>query len=702
MLGLEALFSPRAVAVVGASNNPTKLGHAVLRNLLESGYPGPVYPVNPKAEEILGRKAYPSVREVPDRVDLAVIVIPAAGVLEVARQCGEKGVRFMVVISAGFREAGKEGSNREKELVRICRQFGTGLVGPNCLGVIDTHTPINATFAPRMPRRGNIAFFSQSGALGTAILDWSLTVDLGFSRFVSLGNKAGIDEVDLMQEARQDSRTEVVLCYLETIREGERFLTVARELARTKPVLVIKSGISEAGARAASSHTGSLAGSDVAYDTAFRQSGVHRVRTLEHLFDFALAFSTQPLPRGNRLAVVTNAGGPGILASDAAEAEGLTLARLGGETVKELRRELPPEASLYNPVDVLGDASPQRYARALERVAGDPNVDLVLALLAPQVGTRPEETAELVVGGRRGYSEKPLAAVFMGGVSIRPAVERLREANIPCYSSPERAVASLAALARYASQRRRLTRVTPPCPPWPEPSRNGVVQILERVRQERRVVLLAHEALAVLEAGGVPCAPSRLVTGPEEAVEAARELGFPVVLKVASPDIVHKTDVGGVKVNLGEAREVRRAYREIMENVQRYLPQARVYGIEVQRLMPVGTELIAGFTRDRQFGPLLMFGLGGVYVNLLRDVSFRLARGFSRTEAIEMIRETRAYSLLRGYRGKPPQDLAAVVETLCRLARLAEDYPELMEMDINPLVVYERGVAALDAKMTIG
>ncbi|MGB9885943.1 MAG: acetate--CoA ligase alpha subunit [Moorellales bacterium] len=702
MLGLEALFSPRAVAVVGASNNPTKLGHAVLRNLLESGYPGPVYPVNPKAEEILGRKAYPSVREVPDRVDLAVIVIPAAGVLEVARQCGEKGVRFMVVISAGFREAGKEGSNREKELVRICRQFGTGLVGPNCLGVIDTHTPLNATFAPRMPRRGNIAFFSQSGALGTAILDWSLTVDLGFSRFVSLGNKAGIDEVDLMQEARQDSRTEVVLCYLETIREGERFLTVARELARTKPVLVIKSGISEAGARAASSHTGSLAGSDVAYDTAFRQSGVHRVRTLEHLFDFALAFSTQPLPRGNRLAVVTNAGGPGILASDAAEAEGLTLARLGGETVKELRRELPPEASLYNPVDVLGDASPQRYARALERVAGDPNVDLVLALLAPQVGTRPEETAELVVGGRRGYSEKPLAAVFMGGVSIRPAVERLREANIPCYSSPERAVASLAALARYASQRRRLTRVAPPCPPWPEPSRNGVAQILERVRQERRVVLLAHEALAVLEAGGVPCAPSRLVTGPEEAVEAARELGFPVVLKVASPDIVHKTDVGGVKVNLGEAREVRRAYREIMENVQRYLPQARVYGIEVQRLMPVGTELIAGFTRDRQFGPLLMFGLGGVYVNLLRDVSFRLARGFSRTEAIEMIRETRAYSLLRGYRGKPPQDLAAVVETLCRLARLAEDYPELMEMDINPLVVYERGVAALDAKMTIG
>ncbi|MCR4418988.1 MAG: acetate--CoA ligase family protein [Clostridia bacterium] len=688
--------------MVGASNNPAKLGHAVVRNLVEGGYPGEVYPVNPKAGEILGRRACPSVEEVPGEVDLAVVVIPAAGVLEVARRCGEKGVRFLVVISAGFREIGGEGARREKELVDICRRYGMGLVGPNCLGVIDTYTPLNATFAPRMPRRGRIAFFSQSGALGTAILDWSLTVDLGFSRFVSLGNKAGLDEVDLMQESLADPRTQIVLCYLENVQDGGRFLSVSAEVTRRKPVLVIKSGVSEAGARAASSHTGALAGSDVAYDTAFAQAGLFRVRTLEQLFDFALAFSSQPLPRGNRLAVVTNAGGPGILASDAAEAEGLALARLRRQTITELGQGLPREASLYNPVDVLGDASPERYTWALDRVAADPKVDMVLILLAPQAGSRPEETAQLIVEWRRQHQDKPLAAVFMGGASVEGAVERLKKADIPCYFSPERAVASLAALARYAARCRRAMRAPSPCPPLSGREKARMAAVLDRVRADRRVVLLASEALAVLESGGIPCAPSRLAAGPEDAVRAAEELGFPVVLKVASPHITHKTDVGGVRVGLESPDEVRRAYLEIMENVHRYLPRAEVYGVEVQRLMPPGTELVVGFSRDLQFGPLLMFGLGGVYVNLLRDVSFRLTRGFGPAEAEEMIRETKAYTLLRGYRGEPPRDVAAVVETLCRVARLAEEFPEVVEMDINPLVAYERGLAALDAKMTIG
>jgi acetyltransferase len=672
-----------------------------MRNLLGGGYRGRIYPVNLRAESILGLPAYRSVKEVPHDVDLAVVAVPAASVLEVARQCGRKGVKFLVVISAGFREIGGEGSRREKELVSICREFNMGLVGPNCLGIIDTHTPLNATFAPQMPQDGKIAFFSQSGALGVAILDWSLTTGIGFSRFVSLGNKAGLDEVDFIQDAAQDPYTEVILCYLEGIADGRRFLEVAREVTRQKPVIVIKAGASEAGARAASSHTGSLAGSEVAYTAAFRQGGIFRAYSTEELFDLALAFSTQPLPRANRVAVLTNAGGPGILATDAAERQGLAVARLSKETVEELRKNLPPEASLYNPVDVLGDAPPERYAVALEKLGNDPHIDSLLALLTPQAGIPATQIAHLVADYHQEKRGKPLVAAFMGGEAVREAVSVLKNRGIPCYPTPERAVAALAALARYAMVRQKSAVKARECPTPNPAARDKAEEIFQQVRQDRRAVLLGSEAVAVAEAFGIPCARTRLARSPEEAVAIAREIGFPVALKIASPHIVHKTDIGGVRLGLSSAEEVRRAYVEIVESVQRFFSQADIYGVEVQQMMPPGTELIIGITRDTQFGPLLMFGLGGVYVDLLKDVAFRLTYGLSRDDVLEMIRETKAYTLLRGYRGQPPRDMESLAEVLCRVARLAEELPGLVEMDINPVLAYEQGLAALDVKMTI-
>lgn len=700
MSRLEALFRPGSVAVIGASPKEGKLGHILMLNMVKCGYPGKLYPVNPGAAEVLGFPAFPSIEQVPGMVDLAVIVIPAAAVVDEARRCAQKGVKNLVVISAGFKEAGSEGRKREKELIEICRCYGMGLVGPNCLGIIDTHTPLNATFAPLMPRPGNIALISQSGALGSAILDWSQLTGMGFSRFVSLGNKAGLNEVDFIADAAADTRTSVILGYLENITDGERFVAEATRVTREKPLVMIKSGVSQAGSRAASSHTGALAGSDLAYDTAFRQSGVLRARTMEEFFDLGLAFSTQPLPRGNRVAIVTNAGGPGILASDAVEAGFLEMARFSRETLEELRRELPVEAGLYNPVDILGDADENRYRIALERVAADSQVDGLVVLLTPQAGTRSKATAEVVLDCFRRYSNKPITAAFMGGAIVEEGVEALKQGGIPCYFDPERAVAALKGLARYARRRR-------------EPvSRSGQLEFqdlhpervrstIQQVRNDRRLVMLASEAAAVVEAYGVPSVPRRLTGDPDQAVAASEAIGYPVVLKISSPQIVHKTDVGGVRIGLKSAAEVRKNYLDIVENAQRLMPGADIYGIDVERMMPAGTEVIIGLTRDTQFGPLLLFGLGGIYINLIKDVSFRLARGLSRRRAMEMITETKAYTLLRGYRGEPRRDMRALVDVLCRVARLAVDFPEIVEMDINPLFVYEHGLCALDVKITI-
>ena len=694
---LEAFFRPSSVAVIGASRDPEKLGYAVLANLKDGGFSGDLYPINPKAEEILGLRAYPTILDVPGEVDLAVIVIPYRLVPAVLEECGRKGVKAAVVISAGFREAGREGLEREEELIQIAQRYGIRLIGPNCLGVIDTDTPLNATFAAGMPPGGPIAFMSQSGALGTAVLDLAMAGRIGFSRFVSLGNKADVNEVDLLEAWEDDPGSRVILIYVEGLPDGQRFMEVARRVTRKKPVVAVKSGVTRAGSRAVSSHTGSLAGSEAAYQAAFRQAGVIRAGSMERLFDYARAFAYQPLPAGDRVAIVTNAGGPGILATDALEHAGLQLARLKPETIEQLMADLPGAASAANPVDVLGDALADRYEHALRLVLADPGVDAVIVIVTPQAMTQIEETAH-VVGRTARETEKPVLGCFMGEARISAGIDVLREYDVPNYPFPERAAAALAAMVAYRRERERTLHQ----PERFEVDTEAVRKVLEQARSEGRVSIGDAEARAILEAYGFPVPPSRLAATPEEAIEAAEEMGYPVVLKVASPDILHKTDVGGVKLNLRSPDDVRDAFDLIVYRATRYVPGARIWGCLVQKMTPPGREVLIGMSRDPQFGPLVAFGLGGIYVEALKDVVFRVAP-FSRAEAEEMIREIRSYALLGGVRGEPPADHEAIADALCRVGQLVTDFPEIVELDINPLMVFDegRGAVALDMRLVL-
>jgi acetyl coenzyme A synthetase (ADP forming)-like protein len=694
---LTAFFRPRSIAVVGASRDPEKLGHAVVANIIEGGFPGEVYPINPKADEILGYKAYPSVLDVPEEIDLAVIVIPYRLVNGVVQECGQKGISSVVVISAGFREAGREGLEREVELMEIAREHSIRVIGPNCLGVIDTALPLNATFAAAMPPKGPIAFMSQSGALGAAVLDMAAAGELGLSKFVSLGNKADVSEIDLLRAWSEDPDSRVILIYVEGLPDGQEFMNVARAVTRHKPVVAIKSGVTAAGSRAVSSHTGSLAGSEAAYKAAFKQAGVLRAESMEALFDAARAFASQPLPKGDRICIVTNAGGPGILATDALEHAGMRLARLGGETVSALTSGLPGEASVANPVDLLGDALADRYEEALKLTLADPNVDGVLVIVTPQAVTEIEETAG-AVGRVADKADKPVIACFMGEARVRAGIAVLDEAGVPSYPFPERAVRALAAMNAY-----RVERQAPEIEiERREVNSDAVRELFARVRAEGRVSIGDLESREILEAYGVGVPQSRLAETPEDAIRVADEIGYPVVLKVASPDILHKTDVGGVKLGLDSPEDVRDAFDLIVYRAQRYVPGARIWGCLVQRMVPAGREVLVGMSRDPQFGPLVAFGLGGIYVEALKDVAFRVAP-FGAEEAEEMIHEIRSYPLLDGVRGEPRADHEAMVDTLLRMSQLVTDFPEIAELDINPLVVFEegRGATALDMRLVL-
>ena len=694
---LDSFFRPSSVAVIGASRDPEKLGYAVLSNLKEGGFRGALYPVNPKADEILGLKAYPGVLDIPEPVELAIIVIPYTLVPSALEQCGQKGISAAVVISAGFREAGREGLERERELVELAHRYSVRLIGPNCLGVIDTHTPLNATFAAGMPPGGPIAFMSQSGALGTAVLDMALAGRIGFSRFVSLGNKADVDEIDLLGAWENDPESRVLLAYIEGLRDGREFMEVARRVTRHKPVVVVKSGITSAGSRAVSSHTGSLAGSEAAYRAAFRQAGVIWAESMQSLFDYSLGFAYQPIPEGDSVAIVTNAGGPGILATDALERAGLRLARLQADTVSALTENLPGAASAANPVDVLGDALADRYEHSLRLVLADPEVDAVIVIVTPQAMTQIDETAS-VVGNLAKESTKPVLGCFMGEARIESGVSILRECGVPNYPFPERAAASLSMMSSYREERLRTIHK----PEVFKADTESVRTVFNRVRSEGRVSIGEAEARQVLEAYGFPIPPSQLAPTPEEAVAVSEKIGYPVALKIASPDILHKTDVGGVKLNLNSAEDVRDAFDLMVYRASRYVSGARIWGCLVQKMVPAGREILIGMSRDPQFGPLVAFGLGGIYVEALKDVVFRVAP-FSRQEAAEMIREIRSYALLEGVRGEPPADADAMADALCRISQLVTDFPEIVELDINPLMVFEegRGAVAIDMRLVL-
>ena len=697
---LKYFFEPASVAVVGASANSSKLGYAVVKNLVDGGYVqrGIVYPINRKASEIIGLKAYQSVMDVPGSIDLAVIVIPYPYVPDALKECGEKGIPATIVISAGFREAGSEGLDRELELTEIAKQYNIRLIGPNCLGVIDTYTPLNASFSAGTPPSGPLAFMSQSGALGTAVLDIALSGRLGLSKFVSLGNKADVSEIDLLEAWKDDPHTNVIMMYSEGMPNGQEFIRVARQVTRQKPVVAIKSGVTQSGSRAVSSHTGSLAGSEQAYHAAFQQAGVIRVGSMGELFDASLAIGYQPPLEGDRIAIVTNAGGPGILATDALERAGMTLARFKNETIKSLVQYLPDAASAANPVDVLGDARADRYGFALETVISDPNVDGLLVLLTPQAMTEIESTAEAVAAFAENTA-KPILACFMGEKYIEAGVRILTKKRVPNYPFPEGAAKAFRAMADYRQIRTR------PVPEFESfnVDKQAVRDVFERVRGQGRLSIGDAEAREILEAYGMDIPRSEIAATPDDAIKIASQIGYPVVLKIASPDILHKTDVGGVKVGLSNSEEVLDAFELMVYRTRRYVPEARIWGCLVQEMVPAGgLEVLVGMNRDPQFGPLVTFGLGGIFVEALKDVTFRIAP-FSRLEAEAMLDEIRAHALLDGVRGKPPVDKAAIVEVLLRIGQLVQDFPEIVELDINPLIAYseDQGAIAIDMRLVL-
>ena len=699
MKDLTSLYRPRSVAIIGASDSPGKVGNAVLRNLIDSGYEGDIYPVNPKRDTIEGIDCYPSVGDIPGSVQQAVMCVPAPVVPGAMRECGEAGVDSLVVITAGFKEAGPEGAALEEDITRIAAEYDMIMMGPNCLGVMDTHTPINVTFAGNFPLKGKIAFFSQSGALCIAILDWSFEQHVGFSKFISMGNKAQLNEAHFIANAAEDPDTEVILLYLESIEDGDAFMEATREAAMDKPVILLKAGVSESGAKAASSHTGALAGSDAGFEAAFRQSGAMRAEKMQEEFVKAMGFvGSGNLPAGRRVAVVTNAGGLGVMATDALELAGLELANFTDESLDRLRDELPPMASVSNPVDIVGHSNEVTYGKTMELVMADPGVDMVLALLSPTAVMDTGALAEEVASLYDRHPDTPIATSFTGGSLVEDALEDLRARNIPAFQFPEEAVQCLVAMVEYSEARQRLKKgkqVTY------DGDASTVRDIISRVRAQDRRILLGPEAMAIASAYGISTVPSELATSREDAGQIAGDMGFPVVLKVASPDIIHKTDIGGVQLDLADRESVEEAFDSIMESASREEPEARVYGVEVQKMFPAGQELIVGLSKNPQFGPLMMFGLGGIFVDLMEDVSFRLARWLTDIDVNEMVNETKAGELLRGYRGDAPKDMDAVKETIGRVAQLARDFEEIEELDINPFFAYEDGVAALDVKITL-
>ena len=682
--------------MVGASRSPLKVGGSVVANLRSAGFAGRIVPVNARADSVQGLAAARSLLDVDGPVDLAVIAVPAAGVLPALKQCVIRGVPGAVVISAGFRETGEEGARREAELREWVREQPIRVLGPNCLGWIRPACRLNVTFAPGMPEPGGIAFISHSGALAVAILDWARDRRVGFSLFASLGNQADLNESDVLEAMADDPETRVIAAYFEGVADGRRFLDALRLAATRKPVVLLKTGRSAEGARAVSSHTGALAGSDRAFDAAVRQAGALRVDTVEELFDVARALDSQPLPRGRRLMVVTNGGGLGIVSTDAARAAGFTMEPPGAAVRGRLAEGLPATAALENPVDLVGDADARRYGHALESL-GSESADAMLVLLTPQASTDAASVARTIAAATRGWPI-PVVAAFVGGARAAPGVHALEEARIPCYAFPEPAVRTLAGMARLAE--RRAAR------PEPVPAAGDRVAARAWLAGlapggPRRLGML--ELAPLLAACGVPAVASRLARTADEAATAADAVGFPVALKIVSPDITHKTEVGGVALGLRDRAAVGRAASEMLARVAAARPAAAVLGVLVQAMAGAGNgsagarELLLGGVRDPQFGPLVVVGLGGIYVEIFADTAARLAP-VSPAEALEMLAELKTAPLLRGVRGEPPVDLEALAGAIARFGQLVVDLPELAEIEINPLLADARGVVAVDAR----
>lgn len=711
--GLEAIFRPKSIAVIGASRDRGTVGGAIFHNLLKHDYQGTVYPVNPKSPTVQSVRAYPTIADVPEAVDLAVIVVPAVHVNATLEACGRKGVKAAVIISAGFKEIGGEGVEREKELVAIARRHGMRLVGPNCLGVLNTESGVrmNATFTPPWPPAGTVAFSSQSGALGLAILQYASLLGIGISHFVSVGNKADVSGNDLLAFWENDPGTSMLLLYLESFGNPQRFLELARRISRRKPIIAVKSGRTRAGRRAASSHTGSLAGADTAVTALCQQAGVIRTDTLEEMFDVAMLLGNQPVPRGNRVGIVTNAGGPGIMASDACETHGLEIPSLADDTVKALREFLPAEASTKNPVDMIASATPESFERAVRIVANDPNVDSLIVLYVPPIVTNAGDVAQAIVRGSiaakadlkaKGLEPKPLVSCFLGSHGLPDELRSLQAEDIPSYTFPE---ASAIAMSRAVKYGQWLGTPDGEVPAYTDVDRAATRELIDRALARGGASgawLTPDEVTWLLAAWKIATPAVAFARTADEAATAAGRLGFPVAVKLASETITHKSDVGGVRLDLRSAKEVSEAFAKIEQKIESLGRRAEMTGVTVQPMVREGLETIVGMTRDPSFGPLLLFGLGGVQVELLKDVVFRV-HPLTDRDAAQMVRGIRGAKLLEGYRGAPPGDLERLEETILRVSQLAGEFPEIVEMDLNPLKVLPpgKGCVVLDARVMV-
>ena len=697
-MSLEHVFNPASVAIVGASRQPGKVGFEILSAVVQGGYPGHVFPVNPKAEEILGLRCYADLASIGEAPDLAVVVVAAKRVPAVMQECARCGVKAVIIVSSGFKESGSEGVELERAVARTARSAGMTVVGPNCIGVMAPAEKLNVSFAGELPPAGHVAYFSQSGSILAAIVDMACTSGMGFSKLISIGNKLNVDELAVIRFLGDDPVTQVIAGYLETIGDGDAFIRQAERISREKPILLIKSGVTASGARAATSHTGRLAGSETAYECVFERAGVIRCESIKAQFDCARAFATQPLPKGDRIAVIANAGGAGIMAADAIDREGLALASFSETTVATLADELSSAASISNPIDLLGDALADRYETALRAVLADEGVDAVLVMLSPHATTDCAETAETIVRMAREQAERPVLACFLGASRVRQAVQVLREGGVPQYDSPESAIATIKGMWRHARWRARPRRVVKLF----SVNRRKAERIIERHLRLRMFELGEMEAKEILQAYGFVTPKGEIATTADQAASIAQQIGYPVVLKVWSPSIIHKAEVGGVKVGLHDAQAVKDAFDLMMYRIPKRVPGTIIPGILVEQMCDRAREVILGMNRDPRFGPLMMFGMGGKLVEVLEDVAFYPAP-LTADEAKEMLLSTRTYQLLSGAAGEEAVDMDAIAEGLQRLSQLVTEFPQIKEVDINPFIVGREGTTpiAVDAMMTL-
>ncbi len=697
-MALKNFFNPSSVAIVGASRTKGKVGYEILKSMLEAGYEGSIFPINPNTDVIKGLKSYPDIESIRQVPELVIISVPAKLVPAVMQQCVKVGSKAVIIITSGFKEVGQEGRELEQRVIQIARRGHIRVIGPNCLGVIVPGNKLNASFGGELPATGTIGYLSQSGALLAAILDMANAHGVGFSKLISIGNKADINELDVIKALAGDTETRVIAGYLESIVDGNAFVNQAEQISQHKPILLMKSGGTSAGAKAASSHTGSLAGSEVAYECVFERAGIIRCNSIKQQFDYAQAFANQPLPKGSRVLIITNAGGAGIMAADSVERQGLSFAKLGEDTIKKLSAKLPTSASFGNPVDVLGDALADRYAFVLETVLDDDSVDVVLVLLTPQAMTQPTATAEVIVKITSKKSAKPVLACFLGAGKIADAVGILRKGKIPLYDATEEAVFTIKVMTEYLKWRTRPKRVVKLF----AVNRRKVENIIERhLRREIREIG-EEDSKEILDAYGFVTPKGSIATTAQQAANIAQQLGFPVVLKIWSPEILHKSDVGGVKLGLSSADAVMDAFDLMMYRVPKQKPDANILGVLVQEMCSSGKEVILGMHRDPHFGPLMMFGMGGTMVEVLKDVAFYLAP-LTAEEAKQMLINTRTYKMLCGVRGEEGVDIDAVAEGLQRLSQLVTEFPQIQEMDINPYVVGPAGTTpiAVDARISV-